>query len=237
MKIENGNIVRIEFELRIKDGEVLESSANSGPVEYVQGEGKLLPALESRLLGLVVGASAHGEIPSAEVSPPEDSLPTRTIPRSELPKDATFDVGMMLNAKMPGAGTVDLRIVSVDDKQLVARILPPFAGKDLAFKVRVIRIEDPNTHAFAAVPPPLPVDAAKIVVDQESEEPSSIVGGSRSEGLAVRNTRRQTRSQRAVTVREVGSRFAVSTRQGERAFPQVGLRPRCRFAPHFVGAN
>ena len=93
MKVARGSVVRIEYEIRIKGGEVLETSAKSGPVSYVQGEGRMLPALEKRLEGLEAGASLEGEIPAAEASPPEDSLPKKVIPRAEFPKDAKLVVG------------------------------------------------------------------------------------------------------------------------------------------------
>jgi FKBP-type peptidyl-prolyl cis-trans isomerase 2 len=167
MKIAPGSIVRIEYEIRFKGGEVIESSSKSGQLEYVQGEGKLLPALEKRLEGLAAGASLAGDIPAAEVNPPEDSLPTRIIPLSELPKDSKLEVGGMFAAKTVAGGMVDVRIVSIDKEkdQVTARLLPPLAGKDLSFKVRVMRIEDPKSHAIATVPPPLPAEALNLELE------------------------------------------------------------------------
>jgi hypothetical protein len=45
------------------------------------------------------------------------------------------------------------------------RLLPPLAGKDLAFQVKIIRIEDPVSHLISVVkkpPPPLPAAALNI---------------------------------------------------------------------------
>src|SRR5687768_4998223 len=141
MKITAGSIVRIEYELRVKGGEVLESSSNRGPLQYTHGDGTLLPALEKRLEGLGAGATLEGEIPSAEAIPPEETLPTRRMSRSEIEKAGPVDVGALFEAHMPGGATVNLRIVSVDGDDIKVRLLPPLAGKDLAFKVKVIRIE------------------------------------------------------------------------------------------------
>jgi FKBP-type peptidyl-prolyl cis-trans isomerase 2 len=169
MKIAAGSIVRIEYEIRLKGGDVIESSNSSGPVQYIHGEGKLLPALEKRLEGLAAGASLAGDIPSAEVLPPEDTLPTRTIPLAELPKGGALAVGAMFAAKTATGGVVDLRIVSIEKDHVTARLLSPLAGKDLSFKVRVVRIEDPTSHAFATVPPPLPAEALKLELEQSDD--------------------------------------------------------------------
>lgn len=169
MKIEDGSIVRIEYEIRVKGGEVLDSSEKGGPVDYVHGQGKMLPALEKRLIGVEAGKTLEGEIPAAEAAPPEDTLPTRAIPRKEFPKDADLEVGSMFQAGVPGAGVINMKIIEVDDETVTTRLMPPFAGKDLTFKVRVIRIEDPVKHQVSMVkkpPPPLPAAAVKTELEE-----------------------------------------------------------------------
>jgi FKBP-type peptidyl-prolyl cis-trans isomerase 2 len=171
MKVTPGSVVRIEYEIRVKGGDVIESSTKSGPVQYVQGEGKLLPALEKRLEGLAAGQTLEGEIPAAEAVP-EDKLPTRAIPRAEFPSSGPLAVGSTFEAHTAAGGVVNLRIVAVDEKHVTARLLPPLAGKDLAFKVRVVRIEDPVSHLVSVVhkpPPPIPAEALKIELEADDE--------------------------------------------------------------------
>lgn len=163
MKITQGSIVRLDYELRIKGGDVVETSARTGPIQYVQGEGKVLPALEKRLIGLAVGERLEGEIPAVEATPPEDALPTRKIARKEFPMDG-LEVGAIYEAHTATGGTVNLRILAVDAEHVNVRLLPPLAGKDLVFKVRVVMIEDPVSHLQELVlkkPPPLPAAAHK----------------------------------------------------------------------------
>ncbi len=171
MKIAPGSIVRLEYELRVKGGDVIESSVKTGPVQYVQGEGKLLPALEKRLEGLAAGQSLEGEIPSAEALPPEDTLPTRKIPRAEFPGEG-LEVGSLFEAHTAQGGIVDLRIIAADDKHVTVRMLPPLFGKDLAFKVKVVMIEDPISHAKAIVfkkPPPIPAEALGVELEEDKD--------------------------------------------------------------------
>lgn len=161
MKIGKGSIVRIEYELRVAGGEVLEASSKGGPLQYVHGEGKLLPALEQRLEGVAAGEKLEGTIPSAEVCPPEESLPTRSIPRAEF-AGSELEVGEMFAARAATGASINLRIVALDDKHVTVRMVPPLAGKDIVYKVRVIEIRDPSTGKLAAVvrkPPPRAVQA------------------------------------------------------------------------------
>jgi FKBP-type peptidyl-prolyl cis-trans isomerase 2 len=66
VKIARGLSVLIEYELKVKAGDVIESSAKNGPIRYVQGEGRMLPGLEQRLEGLSPGDERAGEIPARE---------------------------------------------------------------------------------------------------------------------------------------------------------------------------
>jgi FKBP-type peptidyl-prolyl cis-trans isomerase SlyD len=158
MKVAKGHIVRLSYELRVKGGDVLETSAQSGPIQYVHGEGKLLPALEKRLEGMEIDGEKKGTIPAAEAFP-EQSLPTREIGRGEFPKGEKLDVGRVFEAKGP-TGPVMFKVVSVDADQVKVRFLPAMFGKDLEFQVKVLMIDDPKTQKReSTAPPPVPADA------------------------------------------------------------------------------
>jgi hypothetical protein len=85
VKIAKGHTVRVDYELKVKGGDVLESSAKSGPLTYVHGDGRMLPALERQLDGLAVGAEKKGTIPAAKAYGDESVLPIKEIPRKEFP--------------------------------------------------------------------------------------------------------------------------------------------------------
>lgn len=164
MKITPGCIVRIEYELRVKGGDVIEKSSPGAPLQYVQGEGKLLPALEKRMEGLETGSTLLGEIPAGEAVP-EDRLPVKVIPRKEFPKEGAIELQGLYEAHTTAGNTVDLRVLAFDADTVTVRMLPSIAGKDLAFSVRVMMIEDPATHTRQVIkrqPPPPPAEALHI---------------------------------------------------------------------------
>jgi FKBP-type peptidyl-prolyl cis-trans isomerase 2 len=171
MKIAAGTVVRIEYELRVKGGDVLESSEKTGPLQYTHGDGRLLPALEKRLEGLSAGESKEGDIPASEVVPPPDKLPTRVVPRRELGGQGEITMGELFEAHTPEGAAVKLEVIAMDDKHVTMRLVPPLAGKDLVYKVKVIRIEDPISHAVSVMrrpPPPLPAEALHIELEPDS---------------------------------------------------------------------
>jgi FKBP-type peptidyl-prolyl cis-trans isomerase 2 len=172
MKIAAGTVVRVEYELRVKGGEVLESSEKTGPLQYVHGEGRLLPALEKRLEGLAAGEERSGEIPAAEVVPSADQLPSRVVPRRELEGKGEITLGQLFEAHTPQGAAITLEVVDLAKDHVTMRLVPPLAGKDLTYKVKVIRIEDPIQHMVSVVrrpPPPIPAEALHIELEPDAD--------------------------------------------------------------------
>ncbi|MBX3262843.1 MAG: FKBP-type peptidyl-prolyl cis-trans isomerase [Labilithrix sp.] len=148
MKVSDGHIVRIDCELRVSGGEVIESSSKSGPVEYKHGAGQILGALEARLAGMSVDEEKSGVIPATEAFGAEGAQPTMTIPRASFPGDAKLEVGAQFEAKSPEGAPLTLNVLSVDADTVTAKAVHPLASKDLEFRVKVLAIRPP--------PPPVP---------------------------------------------------------------------------------
>ncbi len=160
MQIKRGEKVRLEYELKVKGGAVIESSKKSGPILYEHGAGKMLPGLEKRLEGMAIGDEKRGVIPAAEAFGTEETLPTSELPRAAFPKGDALEVGRAFEAKGPQGQPVTFKVVKVGDDKVTVRFLHPLMGKDIEFWVKVLMIDDPQSRKRAAVaPPPPPVDA------------------------------------------------------------------------------
>jgi FKBP-type peptidyl-prolyl cis-trans isomerase 2 len=143
MKVCAGCSVRIEVELKVKGGDVIESSAKSGPVEYRHGSGQMLAGLEKELEGLGVGAEKSGTLRPEDAFGTEDSQPTMKLPRAEFPKDAKIVEGDRFEAKGPTGTPVVLRVIAIDEKVVTAQVVHPLAGKEIEFKAKVVSVKPP----------------------------------------------------------------------------------------------
>lgn len=158
MKIEQGRRVRVRVMLKVVDGDVLEKSA----VEYVQGGGTMLKGVEEVLEGCEAGDKREGVLQSKDAFGNEDNLPTKSIKRSDFPKDAKLTEGEIFMAKSPDGQDVNFRIMKIDEENetVDVRFLHPLAGKDIEYELEVVSVTDPE-------PPPLPSD---LVADDEAED-------------------------------------------------------------------
>jgi FKBP-type peptidyl-prolyl cis-trans isomerase SlyD len=161
MRIGPGTSVEIDYELKVKGGEVIESSDRSGPLRYVHGDGKMLPGLEKRLAGLAAGEERSGDIPAAEAFGTEDSLPITDMPRSSFPQDAKVEAGMIFEGKDPASGApVRFKLLKVDGDHTHVRLLHPLVGRDIEFRVKVL-----DVRSAKSAPPP-PPDAVELDVEE-----------------------------------------------------------------------
>ena len=158
VKIENGRRVSVRVELSVVDGAQLEKNT----VEYIQGSGTMLPALEKLLTGLEKGAKREGVLKAKEAFGAVQ-LPTKKLKRTEFPKDAKLVAGERFAAKDEHKNDVVLLIEKVDKDELEVRFLHPLADKDIKYSVEVVQVRDTR-------PPPVPAAALELEPEPEPEE-------------------------------------------------------------------
>lgn len=160
MKVSAGHLVRIDCELRVSGGEIIESSKKTGPIEYKHGGGHMLVGLESRLEGLSAGEEKSGTIPASEAFGTEDSQPKMSIPRGSFPADAKIEIGSRFEAKGPQGTPVTLEVLTVTTEAVSARVVHPLAGKDIEFAVKILGVRKG--------PPPVP-KAEELELEPDAE--------------------------------------------------------------------
>lgn len=142
MKIASGKKVTMEYELSLDGGELLESSEQRGPISYTQDSGQMLKGLEVRLEGMTAGEEKEGVVPAAEAYGDEQDMPTLEIPTAEFPGGAEVAVGTEFQAKDPDGNPVTFTVLEVLEEAVRVRLNHPLAGKDIAFKVKILEVSD-----------------------------------------------------------------------------------------------
>jgi FKBP-type peptidyl-prolyl cis-trans isomerase 2 len=161
MKIADGSVVTLAYDICTEDGEIVESSELNGPVTFVQGKGAIIPGLDAKLVGMEEGEERSFTFPpEAAFGRPEDA-PRRTINRKEFPKDAKLEKGVSFDAGIPGGHRIRLEVAEIVDDQVTVRMIHPLAGKTVTMSVTVhkIRAATPAERESGKVvltPPPPP---------------------------------------------------------------------------------
>jgi len=157
VKIEKGRRVTLKVELSVSGGQQLEKST----VEFIQGSGKLLPALEAVLEGLEKGAKGDGIIKAKDAFGNPALHPLKKMKRTDFPKDAKLTEGEKLVAASDDKAKMNiiLQIQKISGDDVDVRLVHPLADKDIAYVFEVVNVTDPR-------PPPMPAKAIELEEDE-----------------------------------------------------------------------
>jgi len=134
-----GKTVKFDYVLTV-DGEKVDSSEQSGPFEYMQGHGKIIPGLEKQMEGLLVGDKKTITVPADEAYGQIDPSAFQEVPKTEFPADISLEAGQMLTLKAADGNMFPAVISAVKDEAVILDFNHPLAGKTLQFQVTVIDI-------------------------------------------------------------------------------------------------
>lgn len=141
--VADGMDVSFEYTVQLADKTVITSNVGEEPLVYHHGQQEILPGLEKALVGMKAGESKHVELAAADAYGPYDEKAKVTVKRDQVPPDVKPDMTL----SSPDGHTV--KVVEVNEEDVVLDLNHPLAGKDLTFDVKVVKIEKTEP---AAVP-------------------------------------------------------------------------------------
>jgi FKBP-type peptidyl-prolyl cis-trans isomerase SlyD len=138
-----GSKVSIHYTLTV-DGAVVDSSSGRGPLEYVQGEGMLVPGIEKGLAGAAQGEKRHIVVPPGEGYGETHPELVIKAPRSALAHLPDLQAGAIVQGEGPD-GPFRAIVVAMTDEEVTMDLNHPLAGKTLAFDVEVVSVAPPKS--------------------------------------------------------------------------------------------
>ena len=142
-------VVTIDYTLTV-DGEILDSSEEEGPLEYLQGHQNIIPGLERELAGTKVGESKKVTVAPGDGYGEIDEEAIVDVPRDEFPENLPLEVGLELEVTDKDGDIMLASIVEVGKDTVKLDTNHPLAGKTLHFEVTVLDLraatEEELTH-------------------------------------------------------------------------------------------
>lgn len=140
MTIHNGSKVAFDYTLTV-DGKVLDTSQKRGPMEYTQGDGRLIPGLTRQLEGLRAGDEKMVEVKPEEGYGTVNPAAFKSVPLSALPAGVTPTVGMTFQTKDKNGQAMITRISEVKKDSVIMDFNHPLAGKTLLFTIKIVSVK------------------------------------------------------------------------------------------------
>jgi FKBP-type peptidyl-prolyl cis-trans isomerase SlyD len=141
--VQDGLVVSMDYKLTV-DGEVLDSSEDAGPLQFLAGYGNIVPGLEREMIGMKIGESKDVVVKPEDGYGEFDDEAFMDVPRNEFPSDMEIEEGLELNVTDEDGQNQYARVESLTAENVRLDFNHPLAGAELHFNVKVLALRDPT---------------------------------------------------------------------------------------------
>ncbi len=138
--VEHGMVVSLDYTLQVDD-EVVETTDDEGPIEFLQGYQEVIPGLERAIYGMKVGQEKEITIEPEEGYGEYDAEAFEEVPLDIFPEEMDLGLGMPVELYDEDTDeTVDGYIAEIRTDTVVVDLNHPLAGETLRFRVKVVGV-------------------------------------------------------------------------------------------------
>jgi FKBP-type peptidyl-prolyl cis-trans isomerase SlyD len=134
-------VVTIDYTLTVDD-EILDSSEDEGPLDYLHGHDNIIYGLEKELTGMRVGESKKVTVSPVEGYGEVDPEAIIELSRDEFPENVPLELGIELEITDHEGETMFATIIEVGKDSVQLDTNHPLAGKTLHFDVTIKAIRE-----------------------------------------------------------------------------------------------
>jgi len=141
--VQDGLVVSMDYKLTV-DGEVLDSSDDEGPLQFLAGYDNIVPGLEREMIGMKIGENKEVVVKAEDGYGEFDEEAFMEVPRTEFPEDMKLEEGMELYLTDEDDQPQAAYVIGFDDKTVQLDLNHPLAGAELHFNVTVVALREPT---------------------------------------------------------------------------------------------
>ena len=143
-KVANGDHVSIEYEGMLENGEIVEVSSETGPVEFEVGSGIMPPGFEQALIGMHEGEEKTITLAPEEAFGAKDDNLLHTLNKSVFGDKIEPKPGMVLGMTLAKEGInqkIPALVTAVNGEDVTIDFNHPLAGRTLFYKLTLKEIK------------------------------------------------------------------------------------------------
>ena len=136
-KVEQGTRVVIEYEGMLENGEIVESSGDTGPFELEVGSGAMPPSFENALVGMQEGEERTVTLQPEEAFGHHDKKLLHTVKRSVFGENVFPKPGMVMGMTVNKDGQkqkIPALVTAVKGEDVTIDFNHPLSGKAVTYK-------------------------------------------------------------------------------------------------------
>ncbi|MDD4858966.1 MAG: peptidylprolyl isomerase [Dehalococcoidales bacterium] len=135
-----GDTVKVNYTGKFADGKIFDSSVNKQPLQFIIGQGQVIPGFEQAAVGMNPGESKTVQIPAAAAYGPLRPELVLTVGKENFPPELNPQVGQMLQVGQADGTSMVVKVTGVSEAGVTLDANHPLAGKDLTFDISLVAI-------------------------------------------------------------------------------------------------
>jgi len=149
LTVADGLVVELDYTLSLDDGEVVDTSADGQPLQYLHGQGQIIPGLEKALYGLAAGDELAVTVPPSEAYGDIDPDDYDEVPLDAFPPDAALEPGMTVEVTDESGEVYDAYVSEIRADTVLLDFNHPLAGETLYFDVKIVGLRPATDQELA----------------------------------------------------------------------------------------
>lgn len=149
MQIAANTVVVIEYSVTTPEGELIDSSSQSGePLTYLHGAGNIVPGLEDALTGRRVGDSLQVSVPPEQGYGERHDELVQVVHRDQFVGIEQMEIGMQFQTEAEGEVHL-VTVTGLEGDEVIVDANHPLAGETLVFDVTVLEVRPATREELA----------------------------------------------------------------------------------------
>jgi peptidylprolyl isomerase len=136
--IKDGDIIKIHYTGRFKDGEEFDSTRDRDPLIFVVGVGQVVKGFDQAVLGMAAGDKKTIKLAPDQAYGQQQPGNLLEFPLAAMPHLQSMKVGMQLKLPLQGGRAVSAKVVEVTKDVIRLDANHPLAGKTLTFDLEIV---------------------------------------------------------------------------------------------------
>ena len=148
--VADNQVVSLDYTLRLDNGQVMDSSEGRDPLEFIQGQGQIIPGLEKELYGMAVDDEKKVVVAPGDAYGELEPDNFEWVERGAFPADMELIEGMGLRMRDSNSGEVmEAYVAEISSDRVKLDFNHPLAGETLHFQVKIAGLRDATSEELA----------------------------------------------------------------------------------------
>jgi FKBP-type peptidyl-prolyl cis-trans isomerase SlyD len=148
LQIADNMVVSMDYTLTV-DNEVIDTTDNSAPIQFIQGHGNVIPGLERELAGLKIGDSKIILVQPVDAYGIFNPNAFTEVSKDQFPPDFEIRIGGEIRVRTVGGNFLTAIIESEEDETVRLNLNHPLAGKELHFDTKIVGVRAATEQELA----------------------------------------------------------------------------------------